>query len=28
VKGSTGCVRVVATFDSGSVAYPAIFRYK
>ena len=28
VKGSTGCVRVVATFDSGLVTYPAIFQYK
>jgi hypothetical protein len=28
VKGSTGCVRVVATFDSGLVTYPATFQYK
>jgi len=28
VKGSTGCVIVVATFDSGLVVYPATFQYK
>jgi len=28
VKGSKGCVTVVATFDSGSVVYPATFQYK
>ena len=28
VKGSTGCVKVVATFDSGLVVYPATFKYK
>jgi hypothetical protein len=28
VKGSTGCVRVVAVFDSGLVTYPATFQYK
>lgn len=27
-KGSTGCVVVVATFDSGLVVYPATFQYK
>ena len=28
VKGSKGCVIVVATFDSGLVVYPATFQYK
>jgi hypothetical protein len=28
VKGSKGCVTVVATFDSGLVVYPATFQYK
>jgi hypothetical protein len=28
VKGSGGCVIVVATFDSGLVVYPATFKYK
>jgi len=28
VKGSTGCVTVVATFDSGLTVYPATFQYK
>ncbi len=28
VKGATGCVSVVATFDSGLVVYPATFQYK
>jgi hypothetical protein len=28
IKGSTGCVTVVATFDSGLVTYPATFQYK
>ena len=28
VKGSTGCVIVVATFDSGLTVYPATFQYK
>jgi hypothetical protein len=28
VKGSSGCVIVVATFDSGLVVYPATFKYK
>lgn len=27
-KGSTGCVTVVATFDSGLTVYPATFEYK
>jgi len=28
VKGSKGCVTVVATFDSGLTVYPATFQYK
>jgi hypothetical protein len=28
VKGSKGCVTVVATFDSGLIVYPAAFQYK
>jgi hypothetical protein len=28
VKGSKGCVKIVATFDSGLVVYPATFQYK
>jgi hypothetical protein len=28
IKGSRGCVIVVATFDSGLVVYPATFQYK
>jgi hypothetical protein len=28
VKGSTGCVKIVATFDTGLVVYPATFQFK